>query len=196
MRGNNISWSPADADFSYSSSDGVSCSQYDVDTLACSGSPGGTVEISVCKSCPPPVVELGILASCDLPYVLDEPTITCRYSGPPISGKERCTPGFSLQTQPDNVCCEMENHTPHDFPICPPGGRYDSASRICWFTLPSTGDQKCSSETVVFSSCGQPDKENKDENNDGSSNNGECVPPQVESCYTVGSQMICFCVDQ
>lgn len=157
VRGNNISWLPADADVNYSASAGVSCSAYDADTLACIGDPGGTVEISACKSCPPPVVELGVLASCDPPYVLDEPAGVCRYAGAPVPGRDLCAPGFSLLTLPDTVCCEMQAGSPHDFPACPPGGSYDSASRICWFTLPSTGDQKCASQTVHFSTCERPD---------------------------------------
>jgi formylglycine-generating enzyme required for sulfatase activity len=159
VRGNNISWSPADADITYSSSAGISCSQYDADTLACSGSPGGTVEISACKSCPPPVVELGTRASCDPPYILDEPAGVCRYAGAPVPGRDLCAPRFSLVDLSDTVCCEMEDGTLHDFPVCPPGGRYDSASRICWFTLPSTGDEKCASQTVHFNTCERADSD-------------------------------------
>jgi hypothetical protein len=184
VRGNNISWSPADADIDYSSSSGVSCSQYDADTLACVGDPGGTVEISACKSCPPPVVELGVMASCDSPYVLDEPAGLCRYAGAPVPGRNFCAPGFSLLALPDTVCCEMQAGTQHDFPVCPPGGSYDPTSRICWFTLPSTGDQKCASQTVHFTTCERP----------GGSNGGDdSCPPQYIYCYNFGNQQVCVC---
>ena len=187
VRGNNISWSPADADVNYSSAAGVSCSQYDADTLACVGDPGGTVEISACKSCPPPVVELGVLASCDPPYVLDEPAGVCRFAGSPVPGRDLCTPGFSLLTLPETVCCEMQVGSPHDFPACPPGGSYDSTSRICWFTLPSTGDQKCASQTVHFTTCERPGDNSGSDGSDGS------CPPQNVYCYYLGNQRVCVC---
>jgi formylglycine-generating enzyme required for sulfatase activity len=187
MRGNNISWTPADAEVDYSAASGVSCSQYDEDTLACVGDPGGTVEITVCKSCPPPVVQLGVPGTCDSPYVLDEPAGLCRYAGAPVPGRDLCTPGFSLLTLPDTVCCEMQAGTPHDFPACAPGGSYDTASRICWFTLPSTGDQKCASQTVHFSTCERPGRD------DGGSV-GSCPPSLHLQCYTFGNQQVCYCV--
>jgi formylglycine-generating enzyme required for sulfatase activity len=151
QRGNNLSWSPADADINYSSSTGVSCSQYDVDTLACVGNYGGTIDIEACKSCPPPVVELGVLANCDPPYNYDDATKLCKYDGPSIPGEWVCAPGYSLSG--DDSCCAMEEGTPLDFPICPVGGDYDPISQICWFTLPSTGDEKCVSESVFFRWC-------------------------------------------
>jgi len=189
VRGNNISWSPADADVNYSSSVGVSCSQYDADTLACSGSPGGTVEISACKSCPPPVVELGTVATCDPPYVLDEPAGICQYAGSSISGQNLCTPGFSLLAIPNAACCALQAGTPHDFPVCPPGGNYDSASRICWFTLPSTGDQKCASQTVHFESCERPGRDGG-----GSDGSDDSCPPEYIYCFYTGNQRVCVCV--
>ena len=185
VRGNNISWSPADADVDYSALDGASCSQYDADTLACVGDPGARVQIEACKSCPPPVVDLGIPGTCDAPYVLDEPAGLCRYNGPPVPGRDLCAPGFSLLTLPDTVCCEMQAGSPHDFPACPPGGSYDSTSRICWFTLPSTGDQKCASQTVHFETCERP-------GGDGGSD-GSC-PSQNVVCYNFGNQQVCYCV--
>ena len=183
MRGNNISWTPADAEVDYSASDSVSCSQYDADTLACVGDPGGTVEITACKSCPPPDVQLGVPGICDPPYVLDEPAGLCRYAGPPVPGRDLCAPGFSLLVLPDSVCCEMQTGSPHDYPACPTGGTYDPASRICWFTLPSTGDQKCASQTVHFASCERPDNDDSD---------GSC-PPQYLVCYNFGNQQVCYC---
>lgn len=182
VRGNNISWTPADADIDYSASSGISCSQYDADTLACAGNTGGSVEITACKSCPPPVVELGVPATCDPPYVLDNSAGACRYAGAPVPGMNLCAPGFSLLNLPDTVCCEMQAGSPHDFPACPPGGSYDSASRVCWFTLPSTGDQKCVSQTVHFPACERSDDD------DG----GDC-PPQYRICYNFGNQQICVC---
>jgi formylglycine-generating enzyme required for sulfatase activity len=151
LRGNNISWTPADSDISYSSSVGVSCSQYDADTLACMGSSGATVDIEACKSCPPPVVQLGLLATCDSPYVYEDVTSLCKYDGPPIPGKVRCAPGYSLSG--DDSCCVKEEGSPLDFPICPVGGVYEPTSQICWFTLPSTGDEKCASQSVFFEFC-------------------------------------------
>ena len=150
IRGNNISWTPADAEMNYSAPDGISCSMYDADTLVCSGVAGATVDVEVCRSCPPPAVDLGVPASCDPSYVLDEPAGICRYDGPPIPGVDLCTPGFALR---ENVCCDMEDYSPHDFPTCPIGGVYDPMSRICWFRLPSTGDVKCASQAVYFESC-------------------------------------------
>ncbi len=151
--GNNITWTPANADISYSALAGVSCSQYDADTLACSGSAGGAVEISACLSCPPPVVELGVLATCDPPYTLDEPAGICRYAGAPVEGRDLCAPQFSLSAQSDSVCCEMKEGDLHDFPVCPIGGSYDPVTHVCWFTLPSTGDKKCINRTVYFYAC-------------------------------------------
>jgi hypothetical protein len=185
VRGNNISWTPADADINYSALDGASCSQYDADTLACVGDPGARVEIEACKSCPPPVVDLGIPGTCDAPYVLDESAGLCRYAGAPVPDRDLCTPGFSLVTLPDTVCCEMQAGSPHDFPACPPGGSYDSTSHICWFTLPSTGDKKCASQTVHFETCDRP-------GDDGGSD-GSC-PPQNIVCFNVGAGQICICV--
>jgi formylglycine-generating enzyme required for sulfatase activity len=194
VRGNNISWSPADADINYSSSTGVSCSQYDADTLACSGSPGGTVEITACKSCPPPVVDLGVLAKCDPPYVLDEPAGICRYAGPSLPGRDLCAPSFSLLTLPDTACCEMRDGNPHDFPVCPPGGRYDQASRICWFTLPSTGDQKCASQTVYFDSCGKPGGNGGDDGGASCSSYGSRTECEANGCtwFVTGSGAYCL----
>jgi formylglycine-generating enzyme required for sulfatase activity len=185
VRGNNISWTPADAEIDYSSSEGVSCSQYDADTLACAGSPGGTIEITACKACPPPVVELGVMATCDAPYVLDEPAGLCRYAGAPTPGQNLCAPGFSLMALPDNVCCELQDGTPFDYPSCPPGGRYDAASRICWFTLPSTGDQKCDSEVVYFTTCERPQED--------SNGSDDSCPPEYIYCFYTGNQRICVC---
>jgi hypothetical protein len=151
LSGGNISWSPADADITYTSSEGVGCSQYDVDTLACRGNYGAMVELVACKSCPPPQVELGVMAVCDPPYMLDEDSGFCRYDGPPAPDRVRCAPGYSLSG--DDSCCVRERGTPLDFPICPTGGIFDPDSRICWFTLPSTGDEKCASESIYFMWC-------------------------------------------
>jgi formylglycine-generating enzyme required for sulfatase activity len=151
LRGNNISWSPADSDITYSSSEGVSCSQYDADTLACMGSSGSTVDIKACKSCPPPVVQLGVIGTCDSPYLFDDSTNLCRYDGPPVPGQVRCAPGYSLSG--DDSCCVRDEGSPLDFPVCPVGGVYDANSQICWFTLPSTGDEKCASESIFFEFC-------------------------------------------
>jgi formylglycine-generating enzyme required for sulfatase activity len=167
-RGNNISWTPADADVNYSSSAGVSCSQYDVDTLACAGIFDATIDIEACKSCPPPVVELGTLATCDPPYIYDNATNLCKYDGPPVPGNWVCAPGYSLSG--DDSCCALEEGTPLDFPICPVGGDYDPVAQVCWFTLPSTGDEKCVSESVFFEWCAkereieqEPEQEPEDE---------------------------------
>ncbi len=193
VRGNNISWSPVDADLSYSSSAGISCSQYDADTLACSGSPGGTVDISACKSCPPPVVELGVLAKCDLPYILDESAGVCRYTGPSVPGRDLCTPGFSLRTLPDTICCEIRDGDPHDFLVCPPGGRYDPDSRICWFTLPSTGDHKCASQSIYFDSCERSGGNGDDGGGTSCSSYGSRTECEANGCAWVvfGNTAIC-----
>ncbi len=150
-RGNNISWTPADAEIDYSTLGSVSCDLYDEDTLSCVGDYGATVDITACKSCPPPVVELGVPAACDLPYVLQEDTSLCKYDGPPIPGRVVCAPGYSLGD--DASCCVRKKGTPLDFPVCPIGGAFDPTSRICWFTLPSTGDVKCASQSVFFETC-------------------------------------------
>jgi hypothetical protein len=160
-RGNNISWTPVDADVNYSTSAGVSCSMYDADTLACVGDYSGTIEFEACKSCPPPVVELGVLASCDPPYVFDDVTKLCKYDGPPVPGEWVCAPGYSLSG--DDSCCALDEGTPLDFPICPVGGVYDPVSNICWFTLPSTGDEKCVSEYVFFKWCPKDREEEPDD---------------------------------
>jgi len=179
VRGNNISWTPADAIIDYSAQNGASCSQYDADTLACAGEPGATVEIEACKACPPPAVDLGVPGSCNPPYVLDEAAGLCRYDGDPVPGRELCTPGFSAEGLPDNVCCENQTGSPHDYPVCPPGGSYDPASRICWYRLPSTGDEKCASESVYFEPC--------ERDTDDSCKN--------YYCFNTGSQRVCVCID-
>jgi len=181
VRGNNISWTPADAAIDYAALNGASCSQYDADTLACAGDPGATVEIEACKSCPPPTVDLGVPGSCDPPYVLDETAGLCRYDGDPVPGRDRCTPGFSPLGLPDNVCCERQEGNPHDFPVCPPGGTYEPASRICWFSLPSTGDKKCASQTVYFEECG--------------GDTDDYCSPENLVCYDFGNQTVCYCVE-
>ena len=196
IRGNNISWTPADAQLNYSTSDGVSCSQYDADTLACAGSPGGTAQVEVCRSCPPPQVDLGVPASCAPQYVLDEPAGLCRYTGENIPGRDLCAPGFFLQEQGGKVCCEIEGGSPHDFPACPVGGVYDPVSRICWFRLPSTGDEKCASETVYFDSCSRP---SGGDGGSGSScnysNENSCESNGcLWFCYSTGQGQICGCV--
>ncbi len=173
-RGNNISWSPADADINYSTSEGVGCSMYDADTLACRGNYGATVNVEVCKSCPPPVVELGIIAECDPPYVLDDVTNLCKYDGPPIPGRVRCAPGYSISG--DDSCCVREEGTPFDFPVCPVGGVYDASSKICWFTLPSTGDQKCVEESVFFRWCPPENTDDKPED--------PCAKYTINECGT------------
>jgi formylglycine-generating enzyme required for sulfatase activity len=150
-RGYNISWTPADADIEYSSSGGITCVQYDADTLACMGYGGETVNIEACKACPPPVVQLGVLGTCDPPYVFENATSLCKYDGPPIPGVVTCAPGYSLSG--DDSCCVREEGSPLDFPICPVGGVYEPTSQICWFTLPSTGDKKCASESILFEIC-------------------------------------------
>jgi formylglycine-generating enzyme required for sulfatase activity len=149
-----ISWEPADADVNYSISGSAWCTPFDVDTLACSGDAGAFVKIEVCKSCPPPSVQLGVPGSCDPPYVFDTTAGYCRYGGPAIPGRVRCAPGYSYSD--DESCCVRETGTPLDFPVCPVGGVFDSASLICWFTLPSTGDKKCDTLTVQFSDCSKP----------------------------------------
>jgi formylglycine-generating enzyme required for sulfatase activity len=156
-RGNNISWTPADADMDYSLHAGAWCTMYDADTLACVGKLGDAVDVKVCKSCPPPIVELGVPGTCDPPYVMDESAGLCQYDGPPVPGREVCTPGSSLNSE--GTCCEIRDGTPLDFPICPVGGRFDDISKICWFLLPSTGDQKCDSQTVFFDECPLPTKD-------------------------------------
>jgi formylglycine-generating enzyme required for sulfatase activity len=197
VRGNNISWTPADADIDYSSHEGVSCSQYDADTLACAGPPGSSVFIKACKSCPPPVVELGVMGTCDPPYILDESAGLCRYAGPPAPGANLCAPGFSLLTLPDTVCCEMQQGTVFDYPACAPGGSYDSTSRICWYRLPSMGDEKCTSETVHFSTCERPGGGGSGSGDPGDPDDpadpgdpgdpGLCSP----NCIFLGNQCIC-----
>lgn len=168
VRGNNASWTPADAEMNYSAHEGASCSQYDADTLACTGPPGSSVYVEVCKSCPPPVVQLGVPGSCDPPYALDEPAGLCTYTGEALPDRQVCAPGFELL--PDSSCCEMQDGTPLDYPVCPPGGAYDPASRICWYTLPSTGDQKCDSQTIYFDSCVR-----QGGSDDGGSGPGSCA---------------------
>jgi formylglycine-generating enzyme required for sulfatase activity len=151
QRGNNISWTPADAEINYSIQEGAWCSMYDADTLACKGNYGALVNVKACKSCPPPKVELGVPGTCDPPYVFDDTTSLCKYSGPPVPGEVVCAPGYSLSG--DDSCCEMQEGTPLDYPICPVGGVYEPTSHICWFTLPSTGDEKCVSDSVFFKWC-------------------------------------------
>jgi formylglycine-generating enzyme required for sulfatase activity len=156
----NISWTPADAEMDYSNSGSAWCAPYDADTLVCYGDPGAEVNIKVCKSCPPPQVELGLVGSCDPPYVIDTTTEYCMYAGPPVPDRVRCAPGYSLSD--DESCCVRDNATPLDFPVCPVGGVFDPVSSICWFTLPSTGDEKCSQKTIYFEKCpsdsnGDPD---------------------------------------
>lgn len=157
QRGNNISWSPTDADVDYATSVDAWCVEYDADTLACAGDEGATIDVEACKSCPPPVVELGVLGACDPPYVFDDATQLCEYDGPPIPGEVLCAPGYTLSD--DESCCVMEEGTPLDYPVCPVGGDFDEVSNICWFTLPSTGDEKCDSQSVVFNPCGQEDED-------------------------------------
>ena len=183
LRGNNISWTPADAEIDYSAHEGVSCTQYDQDTLACSSSPGGSVTVKACKSCPPPVVELGVIGVCDSPYALDEPGGLCRYAGAQIPGAAQCTPGHSLLTMTDAVCCQMDIGSPQEFPVCAPGGRYEAIPNICWFTLPSVGDKKCASETVYFHTCRRP-------NNGGDASDDDCEL----FCYSTGAGQSCFCL--
>ncbi len=151
QRGNNISWTPADAEIDYSIQEGAWCSMYDADTLACGGNYGAVVNIEACKSCPPPVVELGVPGTCDPPYIFDDTTSLCKYDGPPVPGEVVCAPGYSLSG--DDSCCMMRDGTPLDFPICPIGGVYEPVSHICWYTLPSTGDEKCDSASVFFMWC-------------------------------------------
>ena len=151
LRGFNFSWSPADANINYSSQGAVGCSMYDADTLACKGEYGSTVELEACRSCPPPTVELGVPGFCDPGYVLDETALLCRYAGPPVPGKVKCVPGYSLSG--DDSCCVQEENTPLDFPVCPVGGTFDPITKICWFTLPSTGDEKCITESAFFKWC-------------------------------------------
>jgi hypothetical protein len=151
QRGNNFSWTPADSEIEYSILDGAWCSMYDVDTLACKGNYGATVDVEACKSCPPPVVQLGVPGVCDPLYVLDEAAGLCRYDGPPVPGSVLCAPGYSLSG--DDSCCVQEEGTPLDFPVCPVGGTFDPVTKICWFTLPSTGDEKCVSKSVFFKWC-------------------------------------------
>jgi len=154
QRGNNISWTPADSEIDYSTLESVWCSQYDVDTLACMGDYGATLDIKACKSCPPPVVQIGVLAACDPPYVFDDVTSLCKYDGPPIPGKVLCAPGYSLSG--DDSCCVREEGSPLDFPVCPVGGVFDPTTKICWFTLPSTGDEKCDNQSIFFEFCEEP----------------------------------------
>jgi len=142
--------SPADADVNYSPLEGAWCQGYDKDTIICGGPAGAMVDMTACKFCPPPAVELGLMAKCDPPYVRDDASGLCRYNGPQVP-KVVCAPGFSLNA--DSSCCEMVDLTPWDFPICAVGGRFDPTSGICWFALPSTGDEKCDKERVYFSSC-------------------------------------------
>lgn len=151
QRGNNISWTPVDAEVNYSILESAWCSQYDEDTLACVGNYGATVSIEACKSCPAPVVQLGIVGACDPPYVFDETTRLCKYAGPPVPGAVNCAPGYSLSG--DDSCCDRVDRTPLDFPVCPVGGVYEPSSKICWFTLPSTGDEKCVNQSVFFRWC-------------------------------------------
>jgi len=141
----------------YATSVDAWCVEYDADTLACAGDEGATIDVEACKSCPPPVVELGVLGACDPPYVFDDATQLCEYDGPPIPGEVLCAPGYTLSD--DESCCVMEEGTPLDYPVCPVGGDFDEVSNICWFTLPSTGDEKCDSQSVVFNPCGQEDED-------------------------------------
>jgi len=191
LRGNNISWTPADAELDYSVHEGASCVQYDADTLACGGSEGSSVFVRVCKSCPPPAVDLGVPGSCDPPYVLEESSGLCRYAGPPVPGAELCTPLHSLVELPETVCCEMQRGSPADYPACSPGGTYEAASRICWYRLPSTGDEKCASQTVTFDPCERRVHEGEPDDGDG---DGTCPPGLHEYCFPTGSQMVCVCI--
>jgi formylglycine-generating enzyme required for sulfatase activity len=188
LRGVNISWSPLDADINYSISAGAACSQYDADTLACIGPYEAMIDIQACKSCPPPVVELGLLATCDPPYVLDGTTELCRYAGPPVPGGVLCAPGYSLSG--DDSCCVQEDGTPLDFPVCPVGGRFDPGlPPICWFTLPSTGDEKCVSESIFFQWCA-PDEPPPDPCA-GYTNPNECIGAGI-GCDWSADREVCF----
>jgi hypothetical protein len=155
-RGNNISWSPPDAVMDYTLHAGAWCTMYDADTLACAGNLGDEVDVKVCKSCSPPVVELGVPGTCDPPYILNDSTGLCEYAGTPVPGKKSCAPGYSLDS--GGACCEVQDGTQLDFPVCPVGGTFDDTSKICWFLLPGTGDEKCETQTVYFDECQQPTK--------------------------------------
>jgi len=192
LRGNNISWTPADAELDYSTHEGATCMQYDTDTLACGGPVGSSVFIKVCKSCPPPAVDLGVPGSCEPPYVLDASTGLCKYAGLPLPGANLCAPHYSLLSQQDTVCCEMQQGSPADYPACAPGGSYEATSRICWYRLPSTGDEKCDSEMVTFEPCERTGGSDSSDGLDGS--DGPCPPGFFEYCFATGSGMSCVCV--
>lgn len=152
QRGFNFSWTPVTTEFNFTVQAGNAwCSQYDQDTMTCVGETGAEVDFEVCSICPPPVVELGVFGTCDPPYVLDLTDGLCKYGGPPVPESVSCPPGYSLSG--DSSCCEFASKIPLDYLVCPVGGRFDNVSGICWFTLPSTGDQKCASESVYFTRC-------------------------------------------
>jgi hypothetical protein len=159
-RGNNISWTPADADYDYTINGDAWCTLYDADTLTCRGKQGATLDFQACKSCPPPSVQLGIPGSCEVQYALDDIDDMCRYIGGSIPEKVRCAPGYSLWE--DDSCCAIDYGVLSDYPVCPPGGTFDDISNVCWFTLPSTGDEKCTEESIYFFWCARdrvPEKE-------------------------------------
>jgi formylglycine-generating enzyme required for sulfatase activity len=197
-RRNNISWSPADADVTYAAHEGAWCMTYDKDTIICGGPPNSFVDVTACRSCPPPVVELGVPATCDKPYALNDATGLCEYEGPHVAGKELCAPGFSLNA--DRACCEVVDGTPLDFPVCAVGGSFDAASKVCWFLLPSTGDQKCDKERVNFTACAKDDGGG---GRQGGGSAGSCSQYTIDDdcnnngcswdCYTVGNQEFCYC---
>jgi formylglycine-generating enzyme required for sulfatase activity len=200
QRGNNISWSPVDADVDYSTSMDAWCVEYDEDTLACAGEEGATVEVEACKSCPPPAVDLGVPATCDPPYVLDEDTQLCMYDEPPIPGEVLCAPGYSLSD--DESCCVRTEGSPLDYPVCPVGGDFDPDSNICWFRLPSTGDEKCDSATVFFDSCEQEEEDEPGGGGDGPVCHLNLVGPECEAAggtpsicsgIVVGTYPCCIC---
>jgi sulfatase modifying factor 1 len=169
----NISWTPVDAETGYAAAEGVSCTEFPPDQLVCSGPEGSTVEFRACKSCPPPHVDLGVPASCDVSYSLDETTGLCRYAGVEFRPADLCTPGSVLSAHGTTECCQLEGgSTPSDYPVCPVGGLYDSLANICWFTLPSTGDEKCATESVYLSGCVQRENE--------PGGPADLVPPQQE----------------
>jgi hypothetical protein len=111
-----------------------------------------------------------------------------------------CAPGYSLSD--DESCCVRTEGSPLDYPVCPVGGDFDPDSNICWFRLPSTGDEKCDSATVFFDSCEQEEEDEPGGGGDGPVCHLNLVGPECEAAggtpsicsgIVVGTYPCCIC---
>jgi formylglycine-generating enzyme required for sulfatase activity len=179
-RGVNVSWSPADAIVDYSTT--ASCSYYDADTLACSGSGGEKLSITACNTCEGSEVYPYQVAPavCDPPYTLDTSTGLCKYSGGLLPAHNLCTPGYILTAAPDQTCCELQSGDPTSYPVCPPGTSYEAGWVLCVREVPGLSSKSCVSDTIYFDPCEGPQKEG-----------GPCPEGQTWFCPPVGGA--CYC---